>query len=140
MADNTSFPLCTFCDERNTKYSCVSCNKVACNICTKPAPEHTGCDEENKKVGICQNCLQNIDTMTVSDNNKNLPVSKVISSFNSQQPRKKKQKTLDNLIMKSLKTPRSPPPPPSFKKVRVESLYPPLRRKTQSNTTIFPLQ
>ena len=75
MADNISFPLCTFCDERNTKYSCVSCNKVACNICTKPAPEHTGYDEENKKVGICQNCLQNIDTMTVSDNNKNLPVS-----------------------------------------------------------------
>ena len=42
---------------RITKYKCVMCHSVACNICMNAISEDHKCyDEESKKVGVCENC------------------------------------------------------------------------------------
>ena len=86
-------PLCVFCLERKTKYSCVVCNEAACNICTNPAPDHCGYDEENKRVGICQKCVVmdpnagtsesyvDADTSVNAVSKDEVKISKIVSNF-----------------------------------------------------------
>ena len=57
MVEELGLPLCVFCRTRQTKYKCVLCDSVACNICTNAVGEdHEDYDEESKKVGVCENC------------------------------------------------------------------------------------
>ena len=54
---DTNLPLCVFCKTVKTKYRCVNCDAIACNVCTVPVDEtHIGYDEDFKKVGLCGNC------------------------------------------------------------------------------------
>ena len=49
--------LCTFCESRNTKYSCIDCGVVVCNMCVVSVESnYSGYDHKLKKVGICKNC------------------------------------------------------------------------------------
>ena len=93
FGDSVSLPLCAFCAERETKYSCVNCNEVVCNICANAAPEHSGYDEENKRVGICEKCVvmgsnadstaTNVDANTSDADGDTIQVSKSVSTFMS---------------------------------------------------------
>ena len=50
-------PLCNLCKARQTKYSCIKCNKPLCNVCAKAEGDNTECyNEEAKRVGKCLGC------------------------------------------------------------------------------------
>ena len=45
---------CHVCKRKDTKYSCVSCNKAICNVCADVAAEDEhGYDERHYRVGKC---------------------------------------------------------------------------------------
>ena len=49
--------LYTFCELKNTKYRCIDCGIVVCNVCAVSAESnYSRYDEEQKKVGICKKC------------------------------------------------------------------------------------
>ena len=50
MDEELGLPLCVFCRTRRTKYKCVLCDSVACNICTNAVGEdHEDFDEDSKR-------------------------------------------------------------------------------------------
>ena len=50
-------PLCTFCELKNTKYICIDCGIVVCNVCAVSVESnYSGYDEELNKVGVCKKC------------------------------------------------------------------------------------
>ena len=47
--------LKSFCNTKRTKYKCVLCDAVACNVfANKIQEDYVGYDGENKKGGVCQ--------------------------------------------------------------------------------------
>ena len=49
--------ICSVCQRPDTKYSCVDCAVIICNVCSVPAQEHElGYSEENYRVGKCKVC------------------------------------------------------------------------------------
>lgn len=84
MSSNDDKPLCSFCKERNTKYSCVSCRNVVCNVCSSPAnPSTKGYDEEAKRVSVCRKCSepQSLESALASTSEPPRKVQKAISSM-----------------------------------------------------------
>lgn len=50
-------PLSIFCEFKNTKYSCIDCGIVVCNVyAVSVKSNYSGFDKELKKVGICKKC------------------------------------------------------------------------------------
>ena len=88
MSSNVDKPLCSFCKERNTKYNCVSCENVVCNVCSSPAnPSTKGYDEEAKRVSLCRKCSE--------------PQSLETASASTSEPPKKVQRTITSMFGKS---------------------------------------
>ena len=53
----TDLLLCTFCELKNTKYGCGDCGIVVCKMCAVTVKSNcSGCNEELKKVGVCNKC------------------------------------------------------------------------------------
>ena len=49
--------LCPFCDLKNTKYSCIDCGIIVCNVYpVSVGSNYSGYNEELKKVGVCKKC------------------------------------------------------------------------------------
>ena len=56
----TDLPLCTFCELKNTKYICIDCGIVVCNVCAVSVESnYSGYDEELNKVGVCKKYSKN---------------------------------------------------------------------------------
>ena len=50
-------PLCTFCELKNTKYICIDCGIVVCNVCAVSVESnYSEYDEKLNKVGVCKKC------------------------------------------------------------------------------------
>ena len=81
MSSNDDKPLCSFCKQRSTKYSCVSCQNVVFNVCSSPAnPTTKGYDEEAKRVSVCRKCSKP-QPASVSTSEPPRKVQKTISSM-----------------------------------------------------------
>ena len=54
----TDLLVCTFCELNNTKYNCIECGIVVCNVCTVSVEEsnYSGYNKEVKKVSIYKKC------------------------------------------------------------------------------------
>ena len=54
----TDLLVCTFCELKNTKYNCIECGIVVCNVCTVSVEEsnYSGYNKEVKKVSIYKKC------------------------------------------------------------------------------------
>lgn len=50
--------VCTFCELNNTKYSCIECGIVVCNVCAVSVEEsnYSEYDKEVKKVSVYKKC------------------------------------------------------------------------------------
>ena len=95
MADVKSedYPFCTTCNDRRTKYECVACGVVICNICSLNVDvEYPGYSEENKRIGVCKTC----DTFVTEENQSKSEDLKAVTQINfntvSKPPLKKQKK------------------------------------------------
>ena len=72
-----SYPVCTFCGERETKYSCITCNLAICNVCSVSADTKIdGYNEEDKKVGFCKKCSPENEVVEISASKREPPTKK----------------------------------------------------------------
>ncbi len=98
MSSNDNKPLCSFCKERSTKYSCVSCRNIVCNVCSSPANPSTNkdYDEEAKRVGVCRKCSES--------------QSPESASASTSEPPRKVQRTISSMFGKSSEPSTDAPP------------------------------
>ena len=49
---------CVVCGRKNTKYSCITCSRKICNVCSQSClPSEIGYSEENHTIGKCGDCV-----------------------------------------------------------------------------------
>ena len=52
---------CIDCGRKDTKYSCIACNRKICNVCSKPSlPNEIGYSEENYMIAKCSDCNKGV--------------------------------------------------------------------------------
>ena len=99
MDDNVDLPSCMFCQVRNTKYKCITCNKPTCNICATPMEETTnGYSEEEKHVSKCPDCC----THSVNEAEECS-----MTTVNNEPPRKKIQRSIFSAFGKKSNPPKT---------------------------------
>ena len=82
---------CYKCGRKNTKYSCILCDKIICNPCADIAEENEpGYDDDNYRVGKCPNseCQKKIKIKPTTNNKK---PNSIHSFFNNNRKRKTKE-------------------------------------------------